>query len=196
MIKTGITGIIGSGKTTVAKAMEAMDIPVYYSDERAKDLYALPRIKEEMVSIMGQSVLDKNGNLSLKKMGNIIFQDNHKLKQVNKVIHPMVTHDFQQWADQQKQPIVAMESALLFEANLQKLFDYIITVSTPEKEAIERVIKRDKCPEEQVKQRMNHQWSNQKKLENANFVIQNYNNNMVLPQLLNIIEEIRKHTTQ
>ncbi|MFO8054092.1 MAG: dephospho-CoA kinase [Bacteroidales bacterium] len=189
MIKLGLTGGYGSGKSTIAKAIEAMGFPVFYADQRAKQLYKRKDVKAQIRGVLGDHVFDDHGHIDKKKLASTVFYDAQKLTRVNAILHPKVAEDFEQWLEQQSHKLVFHEAALLFEAGFQAKFDYVVTVSAPEELCVERVVRRDGVSREQVMQRMKYQYSDQKKRELADFIIENDQRSMVLPQLLELIEE-------
>ncbi|MDD3739575.1 MAG: dephospho-CoA kinase [Lentimicrobiaceae bacterium] len=190
MKKIGLTGNMGSGKTTVAQVFMALDIPVYNSDFEAKKLYYDPEIVDRLVSFFSESIIGENNNIDTKKLGQIVFKSPEKLEFLNSVIHPKVTDNFEQWCKQQNSEYIIMESAIIFEADLVHLFDKIITVTTPEDIIIERVTKRDKISVEAIKSRLNNQWSQEKKAKLSDFVINNDGVADLLPQVLAVHDAI------
>lgn len=171
----GVTGGIGSGKTTVVKLFQAKNISIYIADEEAKKLM---KNNEKLI----QSIKDKfgeefytDGKLNKKYISNIVFKDNKKLKQLNHLVHPAVRNHFDLWKHRQKSPYVIYESALIFEHNQQHLFDEIILVTAPEKIRIERVKKRSGMSEKEIKQRIKHQLPDEMKMDYVNYNIENIN---------------------
>ena len=195
MLKVGITGGIGSGKTTVCKLFEKLDIPVYYADDRAKKLLAEDqKVINQVKKLLGESIY-KNGQPDRKKIAEIVFNDNEKLNQLNKIIHPAVAIDQEKWQqDQEKNnvPYTLKEAALLFETGSYKQLDKIIVVDAPEALRIERVIKRDKVSEKEVKARMNKQWDAALKVQKADFVIDNSEKAELIPQVRAIQQKLIK----
>ncbi len=189
MIKVGLTGGIGSGKTTIAKIFEVLGIPVYNSDIRAKEILYSENILKKIKENFGEKVFEK-GILSKKKLAQIVFSDKNKLQILNNIIHPAVAKDFAQWYKMQTAPYIIKEAAILFESGAYKTMDYIITVYAPKNERIKRVIKRDGITEKEVLARIKNQWSDIKKIKNADYVIKNYNSFLVIPQVLKIHQEL------
>ena len=170
----GLTGGIGSGKTTVARMFATLGIPVYNSDIEAKKLtQTSEKIRKELILLLGEEIF-ADGVLNRKLMANKIFNDNILLKKTNAIIHPKVAEHFRQWAAAQKTPYVIKEAAILFESGSAALCDVVIMVTAPEKERIRRVMERDGVSEEDVRARMDNQWSDAKKIELSDFVIENY----------------------
>jgi dephospho-CoA kinase len=186
----GLTGSIGSGKSTVARAVEALGYPVYYSDARAKQLYFRSDVKQELKEILGDSIFSENGQIDLKAMAALIFKDEKKLAAVNKIVHPKVEKDFDCWLKNQQADIAFHESALLFEAGFKDKFDVTIAVSAPEEVRIRRVMRRDNVAAAKVYDRMQHQLSDEEKCRRADYVILNDGKQFVLKQLQDILEKI------
>ncbi|MDR1673483.1 MAG: dephospho-CoA kinase [Bacteroidales bacterium] len=186
MLKIGVTGGIGSGKTTVCRLFETLGIPVYYADDRAKELMDTdPELKNLLQQHFGND-LYRNGKLDRPKLSEFIFNNRTQLQTVNGWVHPAVARDFELWCTRQTSPYVMEESAILFESNSAVRFDKIILVVAPEDMRIERVCLRDNIDSDSVRRRMSNQWSEKKKRELADFVICNDNKHALLPQ----VEEI------
>ena len=150
----GITGGIGSGKSTVAKIFEVLSVPVYYSDERAKEIYHLPEINKKVVDLLGDEAYFSNGVLNKKYISHQIFQNKQLLQQLNEIIHPAVDQDFNEWVKKQNTTFVLKEAAILFETELYKKLNGTILVTSPLNIRIERVCKRDGISEYEVKKRI------------------------------------------
>jgi dephospho-CoA kinase len=169
----GITGGIGSGKTTVAKMFAEFGAPVYYADAEAKELTATsPEIREDLIALLGAATF-KDGVLDRKYMANKIFNDKELLAKANAIIHPRVAEHFKQWVEAQKFPYVLKEAAILFESGSYKDCDITILVTAPEEVRIQRVMKRDNTTRDEVVARMKNQWSDAKKRELADYIIEN-----------------------
>ena len=191
MIKVGITGIIGSGKTTVAKIMEVMGIPVFYADEEAKKLYQGKNVKQALKDEFGQAIFNQDGEVNFQKLSEIVFSDKINLQKVNGIIHPIVRENLIRWTESLENiKICAYESALLFESNFNTLFDFVITVSCPEKICIERVMNRSKLSEQEIISRMEMQLNNKEKAERADFVVSNDGSEFLIPAVLEIKHQI------
>jgi dephospho-CoA kinase len=188
----GITGGIGSGKSTIAKVFMSLSYPVYNSDTKAKELI---NSNEELINSIklsfGNDIYNSNG-LDRKKMASIVFNNPEKLELLNSIIHPAVGEDFEKWVDSQNTSFILKEAAILFETGIYKSLHKTILVSAPQETRIERVIKRDNTNQEEVLSRMNNQWSEEKKTELADYVIDNSGNKLVIPQVLEIIKQILK----
>ena len=173
MIKVGLTGGIGSGKTTVANFFSELGIPIYYADLEARRLMkSSSLIKRKLIKEFGNDAY-KDGELNTAFLASIVFKDKSKLAQINSIIHPEVAKDFLSWIKKQNAPYVIEESAILFENNLIDHFDYIITVTAPADVRINRIIKRDSTSKKEVLLRMNNQWDDKKKIELSDYIIHN-----------------------
>lgn len=169
----GLTGGIGSGKTTVARMFEDLGIAVYYADNEAKRLMnTSPEIKKELIEEFGEETF-KNEALNRAYLAELVFNDKEKLKKINEIVHPKVDKHFKNWVNDQQGEFVIQENAILFENNKQDSFDYIITVTAPIDVKIQRVIERDHVTKNQVLARMNNQLADEFKTINSHFVIQN-----------------------
>lgn len=186
----GITGGIGSGKSTIAKVFISMGFPVYNSDTRAKELInsnidVIDSIKQEF----GDDIYSSEG-LDRKKMTSIVFSDSDKLQKLNSIVHPAVGLDFDKWANSQNTSFVLKEAAILFETGIYKSLDKTILVTCPKEERINRVMKRDSATKEAIEARMNSQWSEEKKKELADYIIDNSGEEMVIPQVISLINRL------
>jgi dephospho-CoA kinase len=188
----GITGGIGSGKSTIAKVFMSISYPVYNSDTRAKELInSNEKLINSIKLSFGDDLYNSQG-LDRKKMASIVFNNPEKLELLNSIIHPTVGKDFEKWIDLQNTSFILKEAAILFETGIYKSLHKTILVSAPQETRIERVIKRDNTNQEEVLSRMNNQWSEEKKTELADYVIDNSGNKLVIPQVLEIIKQILK----
>jgi dephospho-CoA kinase len=191
MLLIGITGGIGSGKTTACKVFELLGIPVYYADTRSKEiLNENAQIKQEIKSLFGDCIYDDKG-LDRKKLAQIVFNDHTKLKALEAISHPAVKADFKEWvATKSEYPYLLKEAALLYESDSYKELDYIITVHAPNSESLKRVIKRDGVSEDAIKARMANQWDNERKKEMAQFVIDNDGKQLIIPQIIHLHQQL------
>jgi dephospho-CoA kinase len=186
MLKIGLTGGIGSGKTTVAQIFEVLAIPVYYADQEAKDLMNLdPELKKKIISEFGEAAY-REGKIDRSYLGGLVFADAEKLTVLNSIVHPATLKQADSWMKNQTAPYAIKEAALIFEAGLEKFFDYIIGVAAPDSLRLERVIKRDQTSAENVRRRMEKQMNEDEKIKRCDFVIQNDGMRAVLPQVLEI----------
>ncbi len=187
MIRVGLTGGIGSGKSVVAMVFSHLGVPVYQADYEAKKLYAKPEVLEKIASLFGDAVIDKNGLLDRAKLASVVFSDPSKLEQLNSLIHPLVEAHFMQWLTTcMDAPYIIHEAAILFESGLYTKFDKIIAVTAPQELCIQRVMKRDGVTAGQVLQRIKNQWDQEKKAEKSDFVLINDGKQLLLPQIIGI----------
>lgn len=169
----GLTGGIGSGKTTIANYFKEMGVPVYIADDRAKEIMQSQSIIKEIKALFGEAIFE-NEVLNRARLADIVFNNADKLNQLNAIIHPAVKKDFELWLQKNKDyDYVIYEAAILFESGSYKECDVVITVTAPEEIKIERVIKRDKASKKQVLERMNMQWNDEKRIPMSNFIIFN-----------------------
>ena len=169
----GLTGGIGSGKSTIAKEFAARGIPVYNSDDEAKKLIATnAQLRQRITETFGENAYI-NGQYNKAYIAQIVFNDANQLAQLNAIVHPALAVHFREWVQQQNTPYVIKEAAILFESGSYKDCDFIITVVAPENLRIARVIARDHCTEAQVKVRMAQQWTDAQRIALSNAVIEN-----------------------
>jgi len=168
----GLTGGIGSGKSTIANLFIQKKIPVYNSDIEAKKIMQLPKTILSIQNKFGKSII-KNNQIDTKELATMAFSNPDKLKVLNQIIHPLVKNDFEKWLQLQQSKFVIKESAILFEAGIDKNCDAIITVTAPKEVRIERVISRDNSTRKEVLNRIKNQWTEDRKVAKSDFVIQN-----------------------
>lgn len=169
----GLTGGIGSGKTTIAGHFKSLGIPVYIADDEAKKITNQPHILNKIKSIFGSSVFE-NELLNRKKLGEIVFNNPDKLNELNAIIHPEVKVHFNEWLqNHSKDPFVIKESAILIETGEYKFCDFVITVIASLEKRIERVTKRDGVSEIEVMKRIKNQISDDKRILKSNYIINN-----------------------
>ncbi len=175
MITIGLTGGIGSGKTTIANYFIEFGVPVYFADDEAKRLMnSSIKIKKKLTAEFGKETY-KDGELNRTFLASIVFNDKNKLENINKIIHPEIAKHFLKWIKTQKSNYVIQENAILFENGTASKFDYIITVTAPIDIKINRVLKRDSTSKKAILSRMSNQWNDNKKVELSDFVIHNIN---------------------
>ncbi|MBD3748792.1 MAG: dephospho-CoA kinase [Sphingobacteriales bacterium] len=192
-LKVGITGGMGSGKTTVCKVFELLGIPVFYADDEAKKLMITdPILVEEIKSAFGKAAYFDDQTLNRKYISNIVFKDPEQLKMLNSFVHPAVFRAMEQWANQQKAPYVLKEAALLFESGSYQQNRFNILVSSPLALRIIRVIQRDQMSREKVLERIKNQFPEEKKAQMADFFIQNNEQEFIIPQVLKLHQELLK----
>ncbi|MBQ5997261.1 MAG: dephospho-CoA kinase [Bacteroidales bacterium] len=186
MKRIGITGGIGSGKTTVCEVFKALQIPVYHADDRARQLMDAPGpLREQLTRTFGRDIYTPEG-LDRRRFAAMLFGDEAAVQRVNSLVHPAVMADFANWAETQTAPYVLHEAAILFETGLYRQFDANILVTAPVEVRIRRVTSRDACEPAAVMQRMRHQWDDARKLPLADYVIQNDNVQLIVPQVMRI----------
>ena len=184
----GLTGGIGSGKSVILEVFSSYGVPCYQADNRAKELMQKsPELIRQIKVLFGEDIY-QDKKLNRSKLADIVFGDKKKLKSLNALVHPLVNKDFQFFLNQQNTAYVIKEAAILFETGVAKDCDETILVTAPEKLRIQRVMKRDKINAEHIKSRMSHQWSDEKKIPLANYVI----NNIDWDKTFKKIEEIHK----
>lgn len=186
----GLTGGIGSGKTTIAKHIKSLGIPIYIADDEAKKILMLPETLKSLKLVFGNTIFD-NETLNKNKLANIVFSNPEMLKQLNKIIHPAVKRDFDNWLIANKnQPLVIKEAAILFESGSYRDCDAVITIVTTLNSRIQRVMERDKTSYEAVLSRINNQWTDEMRIEKSDYVIENEDINLAFLQTEKILKKI------
>ena len=169
----GLTGGIGSGKTTVSAMFEKLGVPVYNSDARAKKLMnTSDSLRDEIVELLGEDAY-KEGELQRSYVAKKVFASPELLKELNALVHPAVKKDFAQWATQQDFSYVIQEAAILIENGSHSAFDKMILVTAPLEDRITRLLQRDSSSREDILERVQHQWEDSKKEQFADYVIEN-----------------------
>ena len=192
MIKLGVTGGIGSGKTSVCNVFGILGIPVFSADEEAKKVMEVDTgIIMRLNAIAGHNIYT-SGTLNRAELARLIFNNRTMLEKVNSIVHPAVFSRFNEWAKKQSAPYIIMEAAILFESGGWKMVDRIITVTAPVEERIERVMRRSAITKEEVLERMKNQTSDSEKIKRSDYVIDNSENAMIIPAILNIHNSILK----
>lgn len=188
MLTIGITGGIGSGKSTVCRVFRVLGIPVFQADIVARKLQDEdPWIKKNLIELFGSEIYAENGTLNRKKLAGIIFNNPVDLENVNQLIHPAVHREFENWKEKILQfPYVLYEAAILFETGSAVGFDYTILVVADEDERLQRVMKRDGISAEAIQQRMKNQMKDAEKIILADFIIENNDNQLIIPQILKL----------
>lgn len=173
MKKVGLTGGIGSGKTTVARQFAELGVPVYNSDQEAKRLMRdHPQLRSRIIALFGSEAYT-NGELNRTFIAGQVFGNSQKLHELNALVHPAVREDFNTWMSEQQAPYVIQEAAILFENGSYPEFDHMILVTAPRQVRINRLMERDGSSEAEIMARMGHQWEDAKKIPLAHFVIEN-----------------------
>ena len=190
MLKIGLTGGIGAGKTTVAHIFEVLGIPIYFADDAAKKLMnENENLRQEIIKNFGsESYVD--GKLNRRFLAEAIFSDSKKTLLINSIIHPATLADAEKWFHEQQGPYALKEAALIFEANAENNLDLVIGVSSPLEIRLQRVMKRDGITLEAVEKRMQHQMEENKKMERCDFIIFNNDKDLLIPQVISIHENL------
>ena len=190
MLKIGLTGGIGSGKTTVAHIFEVLGIPVYYADDAAKKMMRDDeKLRQQIIENFGtQSYID--GKLNRTFLAEEIFSDFEKTTLINSIVHPATTADAGKWMQMQTTPYAIKEAALIFEANAEKHLDLVIGVSSSYELRLQRVMMRDGINEEDMAKRMKHQMDEEEKMKRCDFVIYNNESALLIPQVITIHETL------
>jgi dephospho-CoA kinase len=190
MLKIGLTGGIGSGKTTVAKIFETLGIPVYYADDAAKRLLnSNEKLKTAVIQHFGEAAYH-NGELDRKYLAGIVFNNKEKLDLLNSLTHPITIQDAEEWMNRQRSPYILKEAALLFESGAAEKLDYVIGVYAPQHIRIKRVMERDQLSTDEVLKRISRQIDEEMKMKLCNFVVKNSEEQLVLPQVIALHEKL------
>jgi dephospho-CoA kinase len=192
-MKLGITGGIGSGKTSVCRVFSVLGIPVFFADNEAREIMNedIP-IRTKINEIAGRD-LYSGGSLNRSELAAIIFRDPTILHRVNELVHPAVFGKFSRWAEHQVKPYVIMEAAILFESGAAELVDRVATVYAPVEERIARVMLRNKLSREEITDRMKNQMDDEEKIRLSDYVIDNSEKKMIIPAILEIHKDILNH---
>jgi len=187
MKKIGITGGIGSGKSTVCEIFKLLGVPVFHADIEAKKLYSYSKIKDKVIHLFGKEILTAD-EIDKVKLSQIVFNDSVALEALNNVIHPEVKNDFDNWVNKQNAdiPYIIQEAAIIFESGFDNYFDKIIVVTAPIEIRIERITKRDKLTEREIRNRMSKQMTDELKALKADYLINNSGEELVIPQIIEI----------
>jgi dephospho-CoA kinase len=192
VVKVGVTGGIGSGKSTVCKIFKILGVPVFEADAVAKALIDKDAdIKHGLIQLFGENIYDAQNTVNRKMLADFIFNDETLLIKVNNLVHPAVRNEFMEWAEKQNTKYVVHEAAILFESGFYKLMDFNILVSAAKETRIERVMKRDGTGRELVESRMGKQWTDEEKRVLANVELANNNNSLLIPQILEIDKKLK-----
>ncbi|PWT73582.1 MAG: dephospho-CoA kinase [Bacteroidetes bacterium] len=191
-LKVGLTGGIGSGKSTVAGIFEVLGIPVYYADQAARRLMNEdPTLKKKISELFGEASY-KQGRLDRAFIASQVFGNQEKLKSLNALVHPMTISDANEWMKRQTVPYSVKEAALIFESRTNEYLDYVIGVSAPENLRISRTVRRDHISLDEVLKRMKSQLPEEEKMARCDFVIYNDEISPVIPQVLELHAELLK----
>ena len=188
----GLTGGIGSGKTTVAALFHELGVPIYNADDEAKKLMnESPKIRTQLIELFGANAYS-DGLLNRPYIAQLVFKDKEKLTALNQVVHPEVAAHYAAWLSRQTHPYVLKEVAILFELEAESQFDFILTVTAPEQIRLERVMQRDSKSADDVLSIINNQWDEEKKIQKSDFVIHNIDVHQTKIEVEKINNEILK----
>ena len=190
MLKIGLTGGIGSGKTTVLLIFRTLGIPVYHADDRAKWLMNQnSELITALINNFGKEIY-LNNQINTSYLSNIVFKDLEKLKKLNSIVHPKVAEDFLSWCSKQRSPYIVKEAAILIESGAYQQLDKVILVTAELGERIKRIMIRDQVTEQDVMQRVRNQMSDEEKIPYADFVISNNTDNSLIEKVKDLHNEI------
>ena len=190
VLKVGITGGIGSGKTTVARIFETLGIPVYYADDAAKRLMNEDAILRSKIIFLFGADTYKNDQLNRPFLASVIFNDQQKLNALNSLVHPLTIEDSEKWMQQQNAPYVLKEAALVFESEVWRNLDKVIGVSSPYEMRLKRAMQRDDISNEAVQDRMGKQMNEDEKMKRCDYVIYNNEEQLLIPQVIALHEKL------
>lgn len=190
--RLGVTGGIGSGKTSVCKVFNVLGIPVFSADPVARDIMDKDAgIRLRLNTIAGRD-LYRGGELNRAELAGLIFNNQALLEKVNSLVHPVVFNNFIDWSVRQSSPYVIMDAAILFESGASKLVDRIATVVAPVEERIERVMQRNNLTGEQVRERIRNQMEDDERIKLSHYIINNSENDMIIPAVIRIHNDLLK----
>lgn len=195
MYKVGITGGIGSGKSTVCKFFTVLNIPVFIADMAAKEVMnSSQHIRNQLISQFGEDIYVSDGYLlDRRKLAELIFNSPALLEKVASIVHPEVRNYFINWVAKQNSPYVVYEAAILFESGFYSSMDYNILVTAPAAERIKRVMAREEITEQEIQNRMSKQWPDNDKIQLADYILNNDNKELIIPQLMELDKKFRAH---
>lgn len=189
----GLTGGIGSGKSTIVNHIKSKGIPVYVADDEAKIILDHPQIKSYLRSFFGDGIFE-NDRLIRKRLAALVFTDAEKLKKLNSVVHPAVREHFKEWLKKHKdEPLVVKEAAILFESGSNEDCDLVINIAAPEELRISRVMARDKVSRNEVESRMRNQWTEEMRAKKSDFTIENIDKIKAFTAIDEILKKIVNH---
>lgn len=193
MKRVGLTGNIGSGKSTVIKIFEVLGVPIFSSDQVGRELYSREDVKQKLRSLFPEYNFYPQGIFQKSILAQLIFSDAKALQTVNELIHPLVEAEFKKWSfGFMNEPYVIQESAILFENRLEYRYDKIILVTAPESVRLSRVMERDNVSKSQVLMRMNNQMTEQEMQLKSDYIINNDGCHMLIPQVVKLNEGLQK----
>lgn len=186
MLKVGVTGGIGSGKSVVCQVFETLGIPVFYADKAARYIMENDALVIESIKALFGNTIYRNGALDREQVSSIVFRQPGKLQELNAIVHPATIQYGQQWMNSQNSPYVVKEAAIFFESGSHKDMDYMIGVFAPAELRIERSVTRDNISREKVQERMANQMDEDEKMKRCNYVITNNGHTAIIPQVLEV----------
>lgn len=190
MLKIGLTGGIGSGKSTVARVFELLAVPVYFADNAAKTLMNEdPLLKKAIIDLFGAEAYT-DGTLNRKFVAAAVFENKQKLDQLNALVHPATIEAAERWMQQQDAPYILKEAALIFESGSQEGLDAVIGVYAPKQLRILRTMERDGVSREEVLRRMHNQVNEELKMKLCDFVLYNDEQQLLIPQIVALHEQL------
>ncbi|MFW6310020.1 MAG: dephospho-CoA kinase [Prolixibacteraceae bacterium] len=193
-ITVGVTGGLGSGKSTVCNVFKILGVPVFEADKVGKELLNKnEKVKSEVIHLFGEEIYNSDGTVNRKKLAGIIFNDEIQLQKINKIVHPEVKIEFEEWLKNQHSSYIIHEAAILFESGFYKLMDFKILVTAPEEQRIKWVMKRDNLNENQIRERMKRQWPEEKKQKLADVVLHNDNRNLLIPLIIKMDKKLKRN---
>ena len=191
MIKVGLTGGIGSGKTLVSTIFESLGFPVFNADNASKKILLRKSVKKKIISYFGSSILSKE-KIDNRKLASFVFDNLESLVFLQSILHPLVKESYLRWLGGQNSNVTIKEAAILFESGSYKDCDIIITISSYKELRVSRVMERDDVSENDVLDRMKNQYEDSKREKKSDFIIYNNEDKMLLPQVISIYQEIKK----
>jgi len=197
MLKVGLTGNMGSGKTVISGIFSILGIQVYNADAESKRFLDSEKVIHELLKHFGYSILTNERTINRRSLASIVFTNENALLVLNSILHPMIMQDFMVWSRQYgATPYVIQEAAILFESGFRNEFDFVIHVSCPKEIAIERVIKRDQIDGNSVLKRIHFQMEDKEKAALSDFVIVNDGSTLIIPQVLSVHQKLLKIGTE
>ncbi|HVF81436.1 MAG TPA: dephospho-CoA kinase [Flavisolibacter sp.] len=194
-LRIGLTGGIGSGKTTVAKIFELLQVPVYYADAASKRLYKTDTgLMQKLKQHFGNDIYIED-ELNRARLASLVFNDPQKLELLNSLVHPPTIRDAVEWMNKQTTPYVIKEAALLFESGSAEGLDFVIGVYAPQPLRIKRVMERDVATQDEVRSRMARQMNEEEKMKLCDFVITNDEEGLVVPQVMKLHEQLTSRSS-
>jgi len=190
MLKVGITGGIGSGKTTICRILENLGVPIFNSDQEGRVILDKDEaVKKEVMQIFDRDMYNSKGKLDRERMASVVFNDPRALNRLNAIVHPRVKEAFAEWcAEREDSTYVVKEAAVLFESGNYHDLDKVVTVFAPQEDRIKRVMKRDDVGEEKVRKRMTFQYTDEERNDLADFILLNEDGVDLLPQVMELHE--------